>query len=90
MMAVHWYPERRHRLEDALLRCYHQALIDAGVPGYGFDALRHDYRLAVVRPAQGPGVPALRQAAGGDLVEPPRARIFLAFDDLGCEELLRA
>ena len=33
MMAVHWYPERRHRLEDALLRHYHEALADAGVRG---------------------------------------------------------
>ena len=87
MMAVHWYPERRHRLEDALLRRYHQALVDAGVRGYGLDALRHDYRLAVVSQLV---VPVLQHSA-----KLPAAiwwshleRIFLAFDDLGCEDLL--
>jgi len=87
MMAVHWYPERRHRLEDALLRHYHEALVDAGVRGFGLDALRHDYRHAVVRQLS---VPVFQHSA-----KLPAAiwwshleRIFLAFDDLGCEELL--
>ena len=87
MMAVHWYPERHHRLEDALLRHYLQALADAGVRGYGLDTLRHDYWLAVVRQL---GVPVFQHSA-----KLPVAiwwshleRIFLAFDDLGCEELL--
>ena len=89
MMAVHWYPERRHRLEDALLRHYHQALVDAGISGYGLDALRHDYRHAVVRQL---AVPVFQHSN-----KLPAAiwwshleRIFLAFDDLGCEELLLA
>jgi hypothetical protein len=87
MMAVHWYPERRQRLEDALLRHYHQALVDDGIVGYGLDALRHDYRHAVVRLLS---VPVFQHSA-----KLPAAiwwshleRIFLAFDDLGCEELL--
>ena len=87
MMAVHWYPERRHRLEDALLRHYHEALVDAGVRGYDLDALGHDYRHAVVRQLS---VPVFQHAN-----KLPAAiwwshleRVFLAFDDLRCEELL--
>jgi thiamine kinase-like enzyme len=48
MMAVHWYPERRRRLETPLLRRYHEALEANGVSGYRFEALWEDYRLSVV------------------------------------------
>jgi hypothetical protein len=34
MMAVHWYPERRQRLERALLDHYHTVLLENGVRSY--------------------------------------------------------
>ena len=34
MMALHWYPDRRHRLEPALLDRYHATLLAHGVNGY--------------------------------------------------------
>jgi hypothetical protein len=37
MMALHWYPERRRRVEMPLLRRYHEALTSHGVSGYGFE-----------------------------------------------------
>jgi hypothetical protein len=87
MMAVHWYPDRRHRLEDPLLCHYHQALVKAGVRGYGLDALRHDYRLAVVRQL---AVPVFQRSAKLPALIwwSHLERILLAFDDLGCGELL--
>lgn len=39
MMAIHWFPERRRRLERESLRLYHAALTASGVGGYDFDAL---------------------------------------------------
>jgi len=34
MMAVHWYPERRARLEAPLLERYHAGLCARGVTDY--------------------------------------------------------
>ncbi len=48
MIAVHWSPERRRRLERECLRRYHAALSAAGVKGYDFEALWRDYRLSVL------------------------------------------
>ena len=48
MMAVHWYPERRRRLERPCLARYPAALVAHGVRGYDFDTLWRDYRLSVL------------------------------------------
>lgn len=87
MMAMLWYPDRRHRTERRLLDHYHMELLAHGVSGYNRQSLDDDYRLSalwlILRP--------VRQAAFNI---PPRVwwpnleRIFLAFDDLGCRELL--
>ncbi len=87
MMALHWYPGFRQAHEAPLLEEYHAALLAAGVRGYDLDALRADYRLAVLWQITTP----LQQAAHGI---PPLIwwnnleRIFLAMEDLGCAELL--
>ena len=87
MMALHWYPERRGRLERDLLRHYHDRLVAHGVAGYDFDALRSDYRRAVVQQI---AIPVWQATSG----LPPAIwwshfeRAMLAFDDLGCAELL--
>ena len=31
MIAMHWYPDRRRRMEQPLLDCYHAALLESGV-----------------------------------------------------------
>jgi hypothetical protein len=86
-MAVHWYPERRRRYEADLLAHYHQVLEAAGVRGYTLDALRDDYRHAVLQHLH---TPVFQSGAG----VPPRVwwdhleRIMLAFEDLDCEALL--
>jgi hypothetical protein len=85
MMATHWYPDRRHRLEAPLLDGYHGRLLAHGVSGYDRAALALDYRLA--RMIMWPLSQAIADV-------PPviwwnnLERILLAVDDLGCCELL--
>ena len=87
MMATHWYPDRRRRMERPLLDHYHAALVAHGVRGYDRRALDDDYRLSVLWQLTTP----VWQAA---IDLPPviwwshLERIMLAVDDLGCRELL--
>jgi aminoglycoside phosphotransferase (APT) family kinase protein len=87
MMATHWYPERRRRMERALLDHYHAALVAHGVRGYDRDALDDDYRLSVLWQL---AIPLWQSSI--DL--PPviwwghLERVVLAIEDLGCAELL--
>jgi hypothetical protein len=87
MMATHWYPDRRRRMERPLLDHYHVALVAHGVRGYDRRALDDDYRLSVLWQILTP----LWQAA---IDLPPMIwwshleRIMLAVDDLGCRDLL--
>jgi hypothetical protein len=37
--------EQRRRLQDEVLRLYHETLLESGVKGYSFDQCFHDYRL---------------------------------------------
>ena len=87
MMAVHWYPDGRHRMERPLLNHYHATLLENGVANYDRQALDEDYRLAVLWQL---GTPVWQAAY--DI--PPviwwnnLQRVLLAIDDLGCRELL--
>jgi thiamine kinase-like enzyme len=87
MIAAHWYPERRQRMERPLLDHYHAALVTHGVSGYGRSDLHDDYRMSVLWQLMTP----VWQAA---LDLPPviwwghLERIMLAVDDLGCRDLL--
>ena len=87
MMAVFWFPERRHRLELPLLRRYHERLSANGVEGYSWDDCWADYRLCVLRKLFHP-------AWQWDSGHHPNIwwnhleRVWSAFDDLHCAELL--
>jgi hypothetical protein len=87
MMALHWYPDRRRRLERKLLDRYHDKLLRHGVRGYDRQALADDYRWATLMQIATP----VWQATS-DI--PPVVwwnhleRIMLAVDDLGCRDLL--
>jgi hypothetical protein len=87
LMAVHWYPDRRHRFEKHLLDHYHAALLAAGVRGYERASLDADYRFATLWMVTWP----VWQEAFG---VPPvywwnnLERVWLAIDDLGCRDLL--
>ncbi|HEY2538137.1 MAG TPA: phosphotransferase [Stellaceae bacterium] len=87
MMALHWYPDHRRRDELKLLDHYHMTLSASGVAGYDRRALDDDYRLSVLWQTTIP----VWQAA----YDIPSwiwwhhlERIFMAVDDLGCEQLL--
>jgi Ecdysteroid kinase-like family len=87
MMAMHWYPDLRRRIERPLLDCYHAELLARGVRGYDRQALDDDYRLSALWLTTTP----LWQE--GNNIPPViwwnnLERIFLAADDLGCRELL--
>jgi hypothetical protein len=82
MMALHWYPERRRRVEMPLLRRYHEALTSHGVSGYGFEftlgglpALRHlaarRARLAKLGEARPLGVVEPSRANSAGVRRPP-------------------
>src|SRR5262249_42153651 len=83
MMAMHWYPDRRRRMERSLLDRYQETLSAYGVNGYGRQELDHDYRLSALWLITRP----IGQAA---INIPPRVwwnnleRILMAVDDLGC------
>jgi hypothetical protein len=87
MMALHWYPDHRHRHERHLLDHYHAALLAHGVSDYDRRALDDDYRLSVLWQTATP----VWQAAN-DIPTwiwwPHVERIFMAVDDLGCRDLL--
>jgi hypothetical protein len=87
MMAIHWYPDLRGRIERRLLDCYHDELMSRGVKNYDRRALDDDYRLAALWRIM---TPVWQHAHG----IPPviwwnnLERIHLAVDDLDCRELL--
>ncbi len=87
MMAVHWYPERRQRLERALLDHYHTVLLENDVRSYSRTDMQEDYRLSVLWHTITPVFQA-------GLKLPPVIwwnnfqRIMAAVDELGCRELL--
>ena len=73
MMAMHWYPDLRRRMERPLLDRYHAALVAHGVRGYDRRALDDDYRLSVLWQITTPGMAGDKRHPAGDLVEQPRA-----------------
>ena len=75
MMATHWYPERRRRMERPLLDHYHAALVAHGVRDYDRRALDDDYRLSVLWQLTTPRVAGIDRPSAVDLVEPPRAHL---------------
>lgn len=87
MMAMHWYPDRRRRMEKPLLDRYHAQLLAQGVTGYDRKMLAYDYRLSVLWLIARPVWQAMSNI-------PPRVwwnnleRIMLAVDDLNCRDLL--
>lgn len=87
MIAFNWYPQRRARLEQKLLRRYHAALVAGGVGSYSWTDCWRDYRFAVIRELFVPvwqWSSGMRPAVWWSNLE----KIWLAFEDLRCAELL--
>jgi hypothetical protein len=87
MMAAHWYPERRARLEGQLIERYHTSLLAGDVTGYNLDNLWEDYRLSVIGHLS---IPVWQQSVGlhPSIWWPHLHRILAAFEDLDCAPLL--
>lgn len=88
-IALFWYPERRARLEQPLVKTYHQHLLDFGVQNYDWATCWDDYRLHTIENLFTPfwawvedgeqwGLHRWHQLEKG----------MLAFEDLGCWEFL--
>lgn len=87
LIAIHWYPERRGLLEQNLLEEYLRALVECDITGYNAAILRQDYRVSVARSLF---IPIWQWQRG---VHPViwwshLERGMLAFEDLGCRDLL--
>ena len=87
MMTLYWYPERRARLEEKLLRRYHEALLARGVRSYDWGQCVTDYRWAALRNLF---VPVWQWAGGmpAPVWWSSMERALLAFGDLRCAELI--
>ncbi len=86
MMALHWYPERRQRMEQSMLKVYLEEMEKQGID-YDWEDLQTDYRIFVVFNLMTPvmqylnGVPSF---IWWDHIE----RVFASFEDLDCMEFL--
>jgi thiamine kinase-like enzyme len=90
LIALFWYPERRARMEQALVRAYHNQLQGYGVAGYDWDACWSDYRLHAIENLL---VPMWAWIYHGQHWGHHRwhqlEKAMLAFEDLECVEFLR-
>lgn len=87
MIALFINPPLRQRIEAPLLEAYRAALAKTGIE-HDADALWHDYRLAHLCHA---GIPLIQWDLGisADVWWPHLERWFLAYEDLGCADLMR-
>jgi hypothetical protein len=86
LIALSWFPERRARMEQALMRRYHDRLAERGVRGYDWEQCWLDYRTAMIYHLLWPifWYRYLPASIWWNALE----KGMLAFADLGCEELL--
>ena len=86
MLALSWFPERRARMEQGLLRRYHAHLLEQDVVGYDWDQCRLDYRTALIYHLLWPIF--WHRYLPASIWWYALEKGMLAFEDLGCEELL--
>ena len=87
MIALYWYPQFRQTQEKHLLLRYHSALLAHGVDDYDINDLWYDYRLSVIQLFY---LPVWRWANNQPSWWHDLQRFALAFEDLGCAELLES
>ncbi|MDT4898951.1 MAG: hypothetical protein QOH25_4028 [Acidobacteriota bacterium] len=87
MMALGWDRERRAASELNLLRRYYDGLLAHGIENYTWDDCLNDYRWSVIRNLN---VPAIQWSHGRSpsLWWSNLERAMMAYEDLGCSELL--
>jgi hypothetical protein len=87
MMVAHWYPERRARQEKRLLERYFQRLRLYGVKDYEWADCWYDYRASIIHTLfllVGRWHARLAPSLWWDRLQ----RALLAYEDIGCRELL--
>lgn len=87
MMTLFWYPERRARMEEALLRRYQRGLLAGGVSRYTWEQCLEDYRWSAIRNIF---IPILQWSRGmpGWLWWSQLEKALTAFEDLRCIDLM--
>lgn len=87
MVALGGYSERRATMEQELIRRYYESLIAHGVRNFSWDDCWNDYRWSALRNLN---VPVVQWSQGRDaeLWSGNLERAMLAYEDLGCSELL--
>lgn len=88
MIALHLFPNRRREYEMELLKYYHDSLQRAGITNYGFDELLLDYRFSIIESLVIP-IKMWRLGIRATIWYNHIERIFTAYDDLNCYDLLR-
>ena len=88
MIALQWYPERRALMETGLLQCYHDHLVSLGVNDYSWDDCQLDYRFSVVSHLFTPVFQWAGKRVPASVWWHNLDRIFQAYDDLRCSEIL--
>ena len=83
-LALHTIPEQRRQVEKEILEHYLETL---SIPGYGWDELVTDYRLSIIHQTIWPVFFHDFTPKEGWLALVKR--VMLAFEDWGCEELLK-
>jgi hypothetical protein len=86
-IALWWYPERRARMEEPLLRRYHDQLLEQGVKNHDWEQCWNDYRLSVIRNLFSP-VWMYAEDRPPTTWWPMLERALLAFQDLECVNLV--
>ncbi|HMF54985.1 MAG TPA: aminoglycoside phosphotransferase family protein [Pyrinomonadaceae bacterium] len=89
MITLFWYPERRARMEQTLLKRYHQGLLSNGVSNYTWDDCWKDYRWSAIRNLFIPVTQWSRGIAVW-LWWSQLEKALLAFEDLNCMELIES
>lgn len=87
MIALGGYSERRGSMEQNLMRRYYESLIERGVRNYTWDECWNDYRWAALRNLNVPVV-QWSQGRSAKLWWGNLERAMLAYEELGCSELL--
>jgi hypothetical protein len=95
MITLFWYPYRRARMERDLVRRYRDRLVEYGVANYDWNACWQDYRLFTIRNLLVPlwaweWAQSVKRGYWGFHRWMQFEKGMLAFQDLGCAELLDA
>lgn len=87
MIALGGYAQRRAEMEENLMRQYYDSLMAHGVRNYTWDDCWDDYKWSAVRNLN---IPVIQWSEGrsAELWQSNLERAMLAYEDLGCSELL--